>query len=388
MHVIRRARVEDAGTLLKLAKMVYFINLPADRDVIDAKIAHSRACFLRAGSGGGAARGSGRARAGGVQGLATGGVASDFFMFVVEDRETRTVLGTSQILARMGGPGNPNYSFRLEKRDFFAEDIKTGTSHVVARLHPDETGPTEIGGLILQPAARGASLGKFLSFVRFHFVGLHRKLFSDRVLAEMMAPVTDDGRSLLWEYLGRRFIPLSYTEADRLCQRSREFIAALLPRDDIYLSLLPPEARDVVGRVNDETVPARRMLESMGFEYRGCVDPFDGGPNIEARTDQIPVVRHTRWTELGEAAPASKLRTEGIVSVLQPDGEFYAVRDRFMVDDRHRVCLSGEAMAGLGAAVGMRVGVTDLDAVVSAVTGAGEPKKKRAPRAKARSGRA
>src|SRR5690606_10809340 len=135
------------------------------------------------------------------------------------------------------------------KREFFSKSLQTGTSHIVARLHADESGPTEIGGLILQPASRGHRLGRFLSLVRFHLMGLHREMFADRVLAEMMAPITLDGRNMLWEYLGRRFIPLSYTEADMHCQRSREFISALLPQEDIYLSLLPPEARDVVGRV-------------------------------------------------------------------------------------------------------------------------------------------
>ena len=38
MFIIRQAKVEDVPTLLKLAKMVHFINLPADSDLLAAKI--------------------------------------------------------------------------------------------------------------------------------------------------------------------------------------------------------------------------------------------------------------------------------------------------------------------------------------------------------------
>jgi len=36
MFVIRQAMPDDLSTLLKLAKMVHFLNLPADRDLIAA----------------------------------------------------------------------------------------------------------------------------------------------------------------------------------------------------------------------------------------------------------------------------------------------------------------------------------------------------------------
>ena len=45
MFVIRPAILDDLPTLLKLAKMVHFINLPADRDLLSAKIGRSRRSF-------------------------------------------------------------------------------------------------------------------------------------------------------------------------------------------------------------------------------------------------------------------------------------------------------------------------------------------------------
>ena len=45
MFVIRQAMPDDVPTLLKLARMVHFINLPADQDIIAAKVARSRRSF-------------------------------------------------------------------------------------------------------------------------------------------------------------------------------------------------------------------------------------------------------------------------------------------------------------------------------------------------------
>lgn len=136
MHVIRRARLEDVGTLMKLAKMVHFINLPPDKEMISDKIVASRESFRRAAAGTGkpAGRAAARPRESGVRGYGDALGESDIFMFVLEDSDSGAVLGTSQLIAKMGGPGNPNYGFKLERRHFFADDIKTGTSHTVARL--------------------------------------------------------------------------------------------------------------------------------------------------------------------------------------------------------------------------------------------------------------
>jgi arginine N-succinyltransferase len=190
-------------------------------------------------------------------------------------------------------------------------------------------------------------------------MGLHRDVFPDRAIAEMMGPLTGDGQSLLWEYFGRRFIPLSYAEADKHCQKSREFISALLPKEDVYLSLLPPEARDVVGQVGEETVPAKKLLENLGFAYRGFVDPFDGGPHLEAKINDLSIVKATRYADLAEAKAVGS--TPIYVSVLGDDGEFRAVETEAVIEGKERGGISRELMKAMGWKAGMRVGVTVLE---------------------------
>jgi len=363
MYIIRRAKADDATTLLKMAKMVHFINLPASKQIISEKITHSRQSFMRAAGNRKVTRQK-KFRGGvdGAGGVAEKTAAADLFMFVLEDRSSPGCLGTSQLISQMGDAENPNVCFKLETREKYSTALKFGIQSTVARVHLDDSGPTELGGLILQPSFRGhpLKLGRFASLVRFHFIGLHRKMFRPTVLAELMAPITPEGDNLLWDFLGRRFIPLSYTEADRFCQHSREFMTSLLPTGDIQLALLPPEARALIGEVGPETVPARRMLEKLGFTYNNLVDPFDGGPYITAKTSGIALVKDTFATTFGNPVAFSKTNQSGIVSSLDSDGEFVAIQAAFVIDRDGRVCVTPEAMEALQVGVGAYAGCTPM----------------------------
>ncbi len=387
MHIIRRSRIDDVDTLLKLAKMVHFINLPPDREIITEKIIHSRNCFKHV------ARGepldddpqprNKPGRANSSSGLKKTLSETKLFMFTLEDTESGATLGSSQLVSSMGGPGNPNVSFKISERSFFSESLHTGVTHKVATLNLDESSPTEIGGLILQPAYRAhkARLGRLLSFVRFHFLGLYREHFADRVLAEMMAPISDSGDNEFWDAFGRRFINLSYEEADRFCQYSREFMFSLLPREDIYLTLLPPKARQGVGQVGKDTVPARRMLEKLGFAYEGVIDPFDGGPHLHANTDESPLVRATRRVELGKGAAPSACKGMSILSVLDKEGEYLAIQTP-LVDRGQAVSIPRSTMALLGVSQGDEVACTVIDPMPTMDDVPTAPKPKRVSRAK------
>jgi arginine N-succinyltransferase len=85
---------------------------------------------------------------------------------------------------------------------------------------------------------------------------------------------------------------MEFVEADRLSARgNKSFIAELMPRFPIYLSLLPDSATDVIGRVHRNTEPALNMLQEEGFNFNGLVDIFDGGPVVEAFLHNIRTIR-------------------------------------------------------------------------------------------------
>lgn len=318
MYLIRRTELSDLDILFKLSKTVHFINLPPDKDIIEAKIHRSIRCFEAV------AEGVEVEKTGGNNSAAGG---SPLFMFTIEDCETGNCVGTSMVIAGMGTAGHPNLSFKLEQRHFFSQDLQQGTTHMVATLFADESAPSEIGGLILGPSFRGHphKLGKQLSLVRFHFMGLHRERFSDRILAEMMAPITADGQNAFWDHLGRKFINLPYHQADVFCQFSREFMTSLLPKEPLYLTLLPPEARRMIGQVGKDTIPARKMLEGLGFKYTGRIDPFDGGPHLEAMIGDITLVKDTTRFKWAGECHSDDAKDSGFVSLMHEGGDFRAV---------------------------------------------------------------
>jgi len=336
MFVIRQATLDDLPTLLKLAKMVHFINLPADKDLLAEKIQASRLSFT-----GKEAHARDRE-----------------WMFVLEDTSSGAVVGTSALIGCISWHGHPHLYFQVRKREHYSKDLGTGQVHVTIQLGSDETGASEVGGLILSPGYRGhpEKLGALLSLVRFHFIGLHRAKFSPVILAEMMGALDPNSHTPLWEYLGRRFINLSYAEADLFSTKSKEFIQSLFPKSEIYISLLPPEARNLIGKVGDETVPALRMLEKQGFQEMDHVDPFDGGPYLQARRDDIPLVKSTARLKV---ASLGRGNAEAIVSSHDPEHGFRAVRTRVSVTGS-AVRLAREAAEALGVTVGGTVGVTVL----------------------------
>jgi arginine N-succinyltransferase len=265
------------------------------------------------------------------------------YTFVMEDTETGAVVGTSQIIAQHGTREAPHIYLDVLEEEHYSETIDRHFRHKVLRIGFDYEGPSEIGGLVLDSSYRGrpGKLGKQLSFVRFTFMAMHRERFRDVVLAELLPPLGEGGRSSLWEALGRRFTGMDYREADLVSKHNKEFIKNLFPTGVIYASLFDDEARDVIGKVGENTEGVRKMLESIGFGPMNRVDPFDGGPHFEARTDELwPVTRSKEATcVLGDARDISEgpgESAEGLVAYEPPKraklGFFRAVWSDFRFD--------------------------------------------------------
>jgi arginine N-succinyltransferase len=223
----------------------------------------------------------------------------------------------------------------------------------------DETKTSEMSDLVLGPPYRGhrEKLGSFLTLVCFHFIGLHRAWFADQLVVTLAPPRASNSGDSLWEQLGRRFINLRYAEAERFSRRSRHFIKALFPEDEIYVSLLTPEARNLIGRVGSEEKPALIILCKLGFARSDRIDPLHGGPILRARLEEIPFVARTRTATLGDPAPGHPRR--GFVSI-GGGGRFRAVRTPY-AESSDYVSIPGDAAGLLRAHVSDTVGVTPLD---------------------------
>ncbi len=212
----------------------------------------------------------------------------------------------------------------------------------------------------MDPTYRAAPerLGSLISYVRFLFMASHRDLFQDEVVAELLPPLEVDGTSHLWEALGRKFIDMSYAEADLLSKKNKEFIKGLFPDGVVYATLLPKEAQDVIGKVGAQTRGVEKMLRRIGFRYADRVDPFDGGPHFFAQMTDIEPVRDTRRAEVVVGEPGTSKRA--LVAAEYDVPPFFKAIPCHVELSRDRVVIAAEAAEHLSASAGRMVSVLPL----------------------------
>ncbi|MEM6959036.1 MAG: arginine N-succinyltransferase [Myxococcota bacterium] len=218
------------------------------------------------------------------------------YRFVLYDREEKRVVGSSLIVGQLGRRDAPYIYLKVAEEERYSASLDRHFVHKKLAIGYSYDGPTEIGGLVMHPHYRRSPerLGIQISYVRFLFIAMYRAYFQGHVLAELLPPLEADGRSHLWEAVGRQFTGMNYREADRLSKENKEFIRGLFPDGDIYVSLLSPEAQAVVGKVGPQTRGVEKMLRRIGFRYADRVDPFDGGPHFAARIDEVSLVRNAQ----------------------------------------------------------------------------------------------
>lgn len=341
MLLLRDAQRGDLKGLQRLAAVLNSVNLPNDPTVLAALIERSIRSF------------SGKLRP----------VFEREYLFVLEDLRNKTLVGTSMIIAQHGTYDAPHIYFQVTDAEMYSATIDRHFRHKVLSIGYNYNGPTEIGGLVVDPPRRSGTdrPGKQLSYVRFLFMAMHRDRFRTRVLAELLPPLTPDGRSYLWEACGKKFTGLDYMEADKLSRENKEFIKELFPASDIYATLFPERTQKLIGEVGEETKGVQRMLSRIGFRYENHIDPFDGGPHYEANLEDIALVRRFRTAKLGK--PPLELDAEEMLVGVERVGktQFRAVRCAVRFDDQFAY-IPDAARKVLGVKAGARLSIIPFEA--------------------------
>ncbi len=307
MFILRSVSLDDLDDLYALSGKVLFINLPHDKEIIRKKIQNSLCSFTSPSQY----------------------LPDNYYFFVLEDFETGKVIGVSMIHAQHGDEQEPHFFLKVGSEHKYSQTINTGFVHGTLRLGLDTNGPTEIGGLVVSPEYRGNpnKLGKQISFVRFLYMALNPHQFKEDIHSELMPPLDKDGNAPLWEAIGRRFMNMDYNEADVLSRSNKEFILSLYPADNIYMTLLSYEARNAIGKVGDDTLPVKKMLESIGFQYTNEVDPFDGGPHYRAKLKSIKPIRNIiRSKVIGSLESENHL--EYLITIPSDNYPFMAIKTK------------------------------------------------------------
>jgi arginine N-succinyltransferase len=340
MLILRPIDPADLDALVGLAAQLDSVNLPSDPEFLAERIDRSQRSF--------------------------GGRIADWregvYVFALEDTGARRCVGTSTIIAKHGRPGMPYFWLAVTTEERRSFELGRRFVHTKLQLDSTEDGPTEIGGLILDPSYRrhAEKAGKALSIVRLAYISMHPNRFERAVIAEMLSPFEGPGRNLLWDAFGAKFTGLPYREADHLSARSKQFIADLFPRDPVYATLFPDNVQAVIGLPSETAKAALRILDKVGFHELSQVDPFDGGPYVGAARDAIVSVRERRRLVLPGLVQEPSIPPQPRLALLSAESRLGFRATVVPLDEAGAPLVSKASREALGVAAGEQVNVTPL----------------------------
>ena len=333
-YVMRPSRLDDLGALMELAELSGpgFTSLPVDEPILRERLDKSDRAF------------HGRQK----------NLQYGKYLMMMEHVATGQVVGCSAVKAGTG-IDQPFFNYRiitLAQASHAANNLRFDMDALV--LTNEYVGYTEVGTLFLKPNHRGGGAGRLAAQSRYLLMAAAPERFSDKVLAELRGVVDDQGVSPFWECLGRQFFRMDFAEADRLSATTdNQFIVDLMPRYPIYVDLLPPEAREVIGRCHSEGVGAYKLLQWEGFDFDRTVDIFDGGPLVAAQRRHIRTIRESLLVtvEAGDIEGDEDARQGMLSSNRLPD--FRVSLGKFVRRGDDRLVASPEVLEALHLKPGM-----------------------------------
>ena len=271
---IRPVTLDDHKAVLELAKKagIGMTSLPPDPEVLLNKILRSVKSF------------DGKPDA----------PHDESFLFVLEDPENGAVVGTTGVVSHVGLK-RPFYSYKLLTLTQASEAVKVYARHEMLHVVNDLTGASEIGSLFLQREYRRDKLGRLLSRCRYLLMAEFPDLFAEQIIAEIRGMHDGEGNAPFYDGIARHFFQMEFQKADYInATQGNQFIQDLVPHYPIYVELLPPAAREVIGKPFTSSEPAKALLEKEGFRFQGYVDIFDAGPTMIAERSRIKTVRESK----------------------------------------------------------------------------------------------
>lgn len=324
-YVMRPAKLADFDALMCLAEQsgAGFTSLPVDEERLRDKLEKS----LKAFAGDLARPEYGK------------------YLLMLEELSTGKAVGCSAVKCGTG-INEPFFNYRIITVAQASQAAGKRFDLDALVLTNEFVGYTEVGTLFIQEKHRGGGIGRLAAQARYMLMASDRHRFGEKVLAELRGVVDENGETPFWDCLGKHFFQMTFQEADHLSAISdNQFILDLMPKYPIYVDLLPPAAREVIGRCNAQGIGAMKLLEWEGFRFERTVDIFDGGPMVAAHRDNIRTIRESRLVRVQTGDVDESPR--GLISSAEAD-DFRAMQfaGAMMGDDG--VVLPASQMTALG----------------------------------------
>jgi arginine/ornithine succinyltransferase subunit-like protein len=176
----------------------------------------------------------------------------------------------------------PRYHFRLGRVVHAAAELALFRVQTTLLLGNDHTGSAELAELRVAPGlAEAEQVAALSALIAAAQAQLRERpdAFGPGLVAELPGWRDEARRSPFWQALGARFYPGDPAKAEaRLGPDWRSHLAALLPRQTVYLSFLGEEAERRVLDVSPPHRPALLALRAAGFHPPVHARIDDGGP--------------------------------------------------------------------------------------------------------------
>ncbi|MES2296816.1 MAG: arginine N-succinyltransferase [Pseudomonadota bacterium] len=268
MFVVRPVELSDIAALESLAavSMPGVHTLPRTREKIAAAIERSIASFA----------------------AQVDIPSEESYQFVLENSDTREIVGTAAIHASAGSNGT-YFSFRNDVAQQVSRDLNISHSVHALTLCSELTAYSQLSGFYVNNRESAGLEAALLSRARLLFAVLAPHRFGDRFFVPLAGITDGNGHSPFWDALGRKFFKMDFLDAERVIggARNRTLIVELMPHYPVYVPLLPGDAQAAMGQIHPDGQLAFNLLTEEGFEADEYIDIFDGGPILQAQKNAL-----------------------------------------------------------------------------------------------------
>ena len=258
-YFIRSAQIKDIPTILSLTQYFPLCSLPSNKSKLKEKIKISQKSFDK-----------------------TLKVGERNYIFVLEDKEKKQVIASSQILSYFGPKRSICYYLDKKEQALKIKQIKKDRH--------------QIGGLILNPQYRKSKelLGLQIGLARFLYIKSHAKDFSKTIEVSLTAPIQEN-KNPFWKETGAKILDKNYLSALKAFHKNREEFLKAFPKNlKITLKNLSPLAQQCLKAVHPQTLPVYKGLLKRGFQKSQYHHLLDGGIYLEADWKKLPFLKQTQ----------------------------------------------------------------------------------------------
>lgn len=273
------------------------------------------------------------------------------YYFVLEDLYTGRIGGICGILAN--SLMSREYSYYLEKIPTSCRHLSAPREMSILKPMINSKNASEVCSLYLQPTFRHSGQGRLLSLSRFLFIAGHRQRFKKKIIAELRGFVDQRQSSPFWDGIGHHFCHLSFVEAMSQLDQDRTFISEILPKHPLYISLLPKEVQEVIGKTHESSKPALNMLFQEGFSLTNEIDIIDGGPTLISSTGNVRAIKYSSTAKVQLTKETLKEEKEYIIGNERLD--FRCCFGKLLFTSEETALISEEIADGLMVKEGERI---------------------------------